>query len=183
MFGVVRRHRGDNFRLAHALDRDVGLLQSPLRKTGLDRVVTGRVRGEYDRLGFDRLRILDEAVGLGGGRDQGVARRLVIGQPDGEQVETGGAEHRGYRTGAADIPDLRNTGRKSAECGFQPELGPPALLVRDVERQRPVKRRLIAHFDFRDLRMSERRDCRERSDAKQLWCCLHHRFLLVAGKT
>src|ERR1700730_4848634 len=79
--------------------------------------------------------------------------------------------------------DARNPSRKSAECRLEPELSPPALLVRDIERQRPVKRRLIAHFDFRDLRMSKRCDCRERSHAKQFWCCLHHRFLLLAGKT
>src|SRR5439155_7355730 len=38
-----------------------------------------------------------------------------------------------------------------AVLGLETELGPPAFLARNVERQRPVQRRLIADLDLREL--------------------------------
>ena len=57
---------------------------------------------------------------------------------------------------AAEAAICGTPGGKDAELGLQSELRPPALLARDVERQRPVQRRLVADLDLGQRLLHER---------------------------
>src|SRR5207248_9112455 len=67
--------------------------------------------------------------------------------------------------------DLWHARREDAVRRFEAEFLPPALLARDVVRQRPVKRRLVADLDLL-LRQSAARHQREHPDDHPHACSL-----------